>query len=103
MTRSAYELTEWNMVGAQPEGMPLCGKHQALRLFHEGEWECAITLALAAEEHLPETKQPHLWSILMEEKPEAKALLMRRGIGSSTTIHKRRMSTTFLNLRPLSH
>src|SRR5262245_43435097 len=48
--------------------------HQALRLFHEGEWECAITLALAAAEHLPETKQPQLWSVLMEEKPEAKAL-----------------------------
>jgi hypothetical protein len=24
--------------------------HQALRLFHEGEWESVITLALAAED-----------------------------------------------------
>ena len=45
--------------------------HQALRLFHEGEWESVITPALAAEEQLPETELPHVWSIVKEKKPAA--------------------------------
>jgi hypothetical protein len=48
--------------------------HQALRLFHEGEWESVITLALAAEEQLPETELPHVWSIVKEKKPAASRL-----------------------------
>jgi hypothetical protein len=42
----------------------------AIRLFHEGNYECAIALSLAAEHQLPSSGDQHLFSTLCEFAPE---------------------------------
>jgi hypothetical protein len=41
--------------------------HAAIKHFHEGEIECAITLALTAEGQIPNTDEPHLFRILKKQ------------------------------------
>ena len=50
----------------------------AIRMFHEGKFDCAITLAAAAEGMLPDTNDPHLFQALRgaEEFQELKLNLM---------------------------
>jgi hypothetical protein len=43
----------------------------AIRLLHEREFASAITLALAAEDQIPETDQPHLLGVLRHKAPGA--------------------------------
>jgi hypothetical protein len=42
----------------------------AIRLYHAGEWECAITLAGAAEGQLPEPTANHLFGKIRGRRPE---------------------------------
>ena len=43
--------------------------HCAIELLHKGEFECAITLALAAEDQLAPTNDPHLFKQLRDRVP----------------------------------
>ena|ERR1043165_371299 len=41
--------------------------HAAIRHLLSGEFECAVTLALAAEDQLPDTSEPTLWNVLKQQ------------------------------------
>lgn len=41
----------------------------AIRLYHEGEWECAMTLAGAAEGQLPDVTRNHLFRKIRDKRP----------------------------------
>jgi hypothetical protein len=42
----------------------------AILHLHAGEYECAITLAGAAEDLLADTEPDHLWKVLMQRRPQ---------------------------------
>jgi hypothetical protein len=41
----------------------------AIALFRAGEYACAITLSLAAEDQIPDTDAPHIFKLLKERVP----------------------------------
>ncbi len=43
----------------------------AIRIFYEGEYESAITLACAAEGQMEGTEHPHLFTVLNERMPKS--------------------------------
>jgi hypothetical protein len=48
--------------------------HMAIRLFRSRDFACAITLALAAEEQLPDADAPYVFKQLKQKVPKEKAM-----------------------------
>ena len=63
-----------------------------------------ITLALAAEEQLPETELPHVWSIVKEKKPAASRLFNEtRNWLKHNDDDEKKDEHYIANSRPMSH
>jgi len=44
--------------------------HAAIRHLSAGDYECAVTLSLAAEDQLPDSERLYLWNVLKQKIPD---------------------------------
>ncbi len=81
MNKKKAVLRKKNLDGKSVESnkllAALCQIQAAIVLFKKGEYECAVTLAAAAEGLLPPTNDPHLFQVL-KDSPEAKKIDFNR-------------------------
>lgn len=67
---SRHDETQWSVINTNRQLSALRQIEAAIDHLNAGQFECAVTLALAAEDHLPRSDAPYLYKVLSDRVPE---------------------------------